>query len=215
MKKHALLAVGTVLVLASLSQAFAENRYVTADSLYVRSNPRGFFVGTLFGNAYGNSGFYRQQTSGYYAYGYAGGNFQGCGWVETQYTAPGGSTPAGCASAGFQGYGVASRQFLLANYARQVNDYIPGRSLPLADGGNSVRIKPGVVAGVYGNYRGGSHQNFYANIDSRWPLAWRWVSQDGRSVAVNVYPGTSYAVWAFVRRDKLPDRLPYSDGVSR
>lgn len=198
-----------------MPQASSENRYVAADSLYVRSNPRGFFVGTLFGNSYGHASFYRQQTSGDYSYGYAGGNFQGCGWVETRWTQPGGSTPAGCDHAGFQGTGVASRQFLLTHYARQVNDYIPGQNLPLVNGGNSVRIKPGISAGIYGNYRGGSHQNFYAEIDSSFPLAWRWVSQDGRSVAVNLWPGTEHAVWAFVLRAKLPDQLPYSDGVGR
>jgi hypothetical protein len=211
MKKFAALAIGLLFVLEPLPHALAENRQVNADSLYVRMNPQGFFVGTLYRNA----GFYRQQTSGDYAYGYAGGNFQGCGWVETAWTVAGGSTTPGCTSPGFNDTGVASRQYLLANYASKVNDYIPGQSLPLANGGSSVRIKSGIVAGVYGNYRGGSHQNFYFNIDENTPLAWRWVSADGRSVAVNLYPGTANALWGFVLREKLPDRLPYSDGVSR
>lgn len=215
MRKLLSLAIGAMLVLVPMAQTLAENRYVAADSLYVRLNPRGFFVGTLYGNAYGNAGFYRQGTSGDYIYGYAGGNFQGCGWVETRWTQPGGSSPAGCAHAGFQGSGSASRQYLLAHYARQVNDYIPGQHLPLANGGSAVRIKPGMRAGLYGNYRGGSHQNFYGYIDASFPLAWRWVSHDGRSVAVNLWPGTDHAVWGFVLRDKLPDRFPYTDGVSR
>ncbi len=208
-----LFVAGLMAVLALYPQASAENRQVNADSLYVRTNPGGFFIGTLYTDA----GFFRQETSGngLWGYGYAGGNFQGCGWVQLSFTRTGGSTPAGCAGGGFQGTGVASRQFLLDYYARQVNDYIPGSSLPLANGGTSVRVKPGVIAGVYGNYRGGSHQNHYGNIDSNYSLSWRWVSDDGRSVAVNVFPGSPNAFWAFIRRDKLPDTLPYSDGVRR
>ncbi|MGH8032724.1 MAG: hypothetical protein ACREO8_10260 [Luteimonas sp.] len=216
MKRFILPAVVLLSTLLPIVHTDAENRLVSADSLYVRVNPRGFFVGTLYGNALGNAGFYRQQTSGDYSYGYAGGNFQGCGWVETQYTTPGGSTPAGCAEPGFNGSGDASRQYLLTYYARQVNDYIPGQSLPLLNGGSPVRIKSGTSAGAYGNYRGGMHQNFYFNIDSSVPLAWRWVSDDGRSVTVNANPGDeANAIWFFVRRDALPDRLPYSDGISR
>ncbi|MEO6064986.1 MAG: hypothetical protein ABIP49_04300 [Lysobacterales bacterium] len=215
MKKLLLVAAGVVSLVGAISLSYAENRLVDANSLYVRTNPRGFFVGTLFGKTYGSSGFFRQQTSGDYSYGYAGGNFQGCGWVETAFTKLGGNTPAGCAAPGFNDSGLASRQFLQANYARHVNDYIPGQNLPRINGGSAVRIKPGVTAGAYGNYRGGAHQNFYANINSEYPLAWRWVSTDGRSVAVNVWPGEPHAVWAFVPRSALPDTLPYSDGIRR
>lgn len=105
MKKFAALAIALLFVFEPLPHALAENRQVNADSLYVRMNPQGFFVGTLYRNA----GFYRQQTSGDYAYGYAGGNFQGCGWVETAWTIAGGSTTPGCTSPGFNGTGVASR----------------------------------------------------------------------------------------------------------
>ncbi|WP_242109285.1 hypothetical protein [Luteimonas aquatica] len=211
MKQLAALALGLLAVLEPSAVALAENRQVNADSLYVRLNPQGFFVGTLYRNA----GFYRQQTSGDYAYGYAGGNFQGCGWVETAWTVAGGNTTPGCTGPGFTGTGAASRQYLLDHYASRVNDYIPGQSLPLKNAGNAVRIKSGVVAGFYGNYRGGSHQNLYFNIDASTPLAWRWVSDDGRSVAVNIFPGEPNALWGFVLREKLPDLLPYSDGVSR
>lgn len=212
MRKLVFPAIAMVAALLSAAAVHAENRHVDADSLYVRANPRGFFVGTLFRNA----GFFRQQTSNDYAYGYAGGNFQGCGWVETTWTDVGGNTPPGCAAAGFSGSGAASRQFLLANYASAVNDYLPGKNLPLLNGGSFVRVKPGETAGLYGNYRGGSHKNFYVNIDSSTPLSWRWISDDGRSVAVNYYPGDeARSGWAFIRRSALPDKLTYSDGVAR
>ncbi|MDQ3440757.1 MAG: hypothetical protein M3478_10455 [Planctomycetota bacterium] len=204
-----------VMIFAPASVSFGESRYVTAQSLYIRMNPRGFFLGTLYINA----GFHRRQTSGDYAYGWGTGNYQGCGWVETAHTAAGGSTPANCSTSGFQDSGTASRQYLLANYARNVNDYVANAAtpLPLKEGGSSVRIKVGSTAGFYGNYRGGTFQNRVANLtlDSNSSIAWRWVSDDGRAVAVNLNPGTSSASWGFIPREDLPDKLPYSDGISR
>jgi hypothetical protein len=215
MRKPLLVFVCLILVVAPTPQALGESRYVTTQSLYVRMNPRGFFLGTIYINA----GFHRRQTSGDYAYGWATGNYQGCGWVETAHTAAGGSTPANCSTSGFQGSGVESRQYLLANYAKNVNDYVANAAtpLPLKEGGTSVRIKVGSVAGFYGNYRGGTFQNRVANLtlDHTSPIAWRWVSNDGRAVAVNLNPGTSSASWGFIPREDLPDKLPYSDGIDR
>lgn len=215
MRKSFLVFVCLILIVAPAPQALGESRYVTAQSLYVRMNPRGFFLGTLYVNA----GFYRRQTVDYYSYGWCTGNYQGCGWVETAYTAAGGSTEAHCTSYGFQGYGEESRQYLLANYAANVNDYVANAAtpLPLKEGGTSVRIKVGSTAGFYGNYRGGTFQNRVSGLtlDSNSKIAWRWVSDDRRAVAVNLNPGTSSAAWGFIPREDLPDKLPYSDGISR
>ena len=194
----------------------AQSYVVDADSLYIRLNPRGFFLGTLY-----NAGFYRRQTSsdGNYFFGYGTGNFQACGWVEAAYLNPGGNTPAACSATGFQGYGAESRQYLLDTWARNVNDYVANAAtpLPLKDGGTVVHIKAGSVAGFYGNYRGGTFQNRYTGIslDSTAKIAWRWISDDGRAVAVNLNYGQPDAMWGFIPRDDLPAKLPYSDGIYR
>lgn len=215
MRKLLSVLVCLIFVFAPTPQAYGESRYVTAQSLYVRLNPRGFFLGTLYVNA----GFYRRQTSGDYAYGWCTGNFQGCGWVETAWTAAGGNTPLNCSTSGFQGSGADSRIYLLEKYAANVNDYVANAAtpLPLKNGGTSVRIKDGSVAGFYGNYRGGTFQNRVSGLtlDSNSKIAWRWISDDRRAVAVNLNPGTSSAAWGFIPREDLPDKLPYSDGIYR
>lgn len=112
-------------------------------------------------------------------------------------------------------HGAASRQLLLTRYASQINDYIPGGSLPLLNGGSPVRVKPGVQTGVFGNYRNARVYNVYGLVDSSVPMAWRWVSKDGLAVAVNTYPGESRSAWMFVPRNALPVKLLYSDGIER
>jgi len=216
MRKVLLLAVCFMFFLTPMMpQASGESRYVTASSLYIRLNPRGFFLGTLYNGA----GFHRRQTSGDYAYGWGTGNYQGCGWVETQWTAAGGSTPANCSTSGFQGFGAESRQYLLDTHAANVNDYVPNAAtpLPLKEGGTVVHINAGATAGFYGNYRGGTFQNRVANLtlDSTSKIAWRWISDDRRAVAVNLNYGTSDSAWGFIPREDLPAQLPYSDGISR
>lgn len=214
MRKAFVLFCAVAFVTITALSAFAESRYVNAQSLLIRMNPRGFFLGTLYTNA----GFYRTQTSDDYSYGWGTGNYQGCGWVETAYTTAGGSTPSNCSSSGYQGFGADSRRYLLANYAKNVNDYVENAAtaLPLKEGGTRTYIKAGSVAGYYGNYRGGTFQNRAGfNLDANSYIAWRWISDDGRAVAVNLNPGTTYASWGFIPREDLPATLPYSDGISR
>lgn len=217
MKKVLCMAFGLVLLFSFTPSASAQSYVVDADSLYIRLNPRGFFLGTLYRNA----GFYRRQTSndGNYFYGWGTGNFGACGWVEGAYLNRGGSTPLHCSTSGFQGYGAASRQQLLATWANNVNDYVANAAtpLPLKEGGSVVHIKVGSTAGFYGNYRGGTFQNRYPGLtlDSNSPIAWRWISSDRRAVAVNLNYGQPNAAWGFIPRDDLPDKLPYSDGILR
>ena len=214
MKKIIVLASWLVSGLLLMSPAWAGNRTVNAASLYVRANSGGFFIGTL----YNGEGFYSQQDIPSWSYGFAGGGYNGCGWVQSGYTKAGGNTPAECPGPGFNGTGNASRQYLTDHYARYSNDYIPGHNpaLPLADQGTSTHVKVGVTTTAYGNYRSGSFGHAYGAIDSSFPMAWRWVSSDGQAVAVDLNPSDpNNSLWVFVPRSALPDYLPFTDGVSR
>jgi hypothetical protein len=213
MKNHPVIpAVFALAALLMVPQAGAEQRHVSAQNVYVRANPHGFFIGTLFNG----ESFNRSDTSGFYAWGFAAGSYQGCGWVETAATVAGGSSSV-CNTAAHSTIvsGADSRKLLLASVASKVNDYIPGRTLPMIDGGSIVRVRAGVITSVFGNYRHGRALNIYGPVDASVPFAWRWVSADGRTVAVNAYPGESRAAWMFIPRNALPAQLPYSDGVWR
>jgi hypothetical protein len=204
------LAVGVALFALSSTGASAQTYLVTANDVYIRSAPNAFAIGTLF---QGNS-FRRQQDGslGYY-WGRCGGNAQMCGWVSSSYLTPGGSVSITCGGSGSTATGIGSRQHLLANWARCVNDYVPGVMYVGGDTPNNVDINPGMTAHLYGNYDGTSFHNQLTTValDSTASLAWRWVSDSGEAVMVKQTNGP----WAFMRRDKLPNTLKYKDNVFR
>lgn len=198
------------IVALSATAAQAQTYLVTANDVYIRAAPNGFAIGTLF---QGNS-FKRQQTGslGYY-WGRCGGNAQTCGWVSSDYLTPGGSVSITCGGSGSTATGLPARQHLLANWAKCVNDYVPGVMYEGGDTPNNVDIVPGLSAHLYGNYDGTTFHNQLTTValDSTASLAWRWVSDSGEAVMVKQTNGP----WAFMRRDKLPATLKYKDGVFR
>lgn len=220
MRKSNLLLAGLALAitLTFVPEVSAQSYVLRSNvsQVSVRMNPGGFIIGTLYSSA----GIYRTQTSsnGYHYYGYCSGNYGGCGWVETTYIQPGGSTQAACFGGGFTGTGTASRIYLLDNYARNVNDYVANAAtpLPLRDDGQFVRIKPGATTGFYGNYRGGQFKNAYSGtLTDAHAVYWRWISDDGQAVLCRFNLAPGYDFWGFIRRSSLPDKLPYSDGINR
>jgi hypothetical protein len=208
MPRRVWLAVGVALM-SFVSSASAQTYVVTANDLYIRSNPQGFAIGTL----YSGDSFKRQQTSGAYYWGRCGGTAQMCGWVSNGSLASGGSVSITCGGSGSTATGIASRQHLLANWAKCVNDYVPGVMYVGGDTPNNVNINAGMSAHLYGNYDGASfhHQITSVALTSTADLAWRWVSDSGEAVMVKQANGP----WAFMRRDKLPSQLRYKDGIDR
>ena len=81
---------GIGLTLALAASASAETLQWKVQSsvsdVYVRSNPGGFMIGTL----YANDSFRWKQTNGSDFWGRAGGTAQMCGWVPSAYLTPGG-----------------------------------------------------------------------------------------------------------------------------
>jgi hypothetical protein len=205
------LAIGFLAVALLAETSSAQSYVVTANDVYVRSAAGGFVIGTL----YSGDHFRRQQSNGSGSYwGFAGGTAMLCGWVPSGYLNPGGSVSTVCSGSGSTATGQAARQYLLANYAKCVNDYVPGKYYTGGDTGTGVRIVAGLTAHLYGNYDGNSfhHQITTVALDSTAVLAWRWVSDNGEAVLVKLQsPGP----WAFMRRDKLPAQLLYSDGNYR
>jgi hypothetical protein len=212
MRKAVWIAVG-FLILAALTSVAAAQTYQwkvlsSVSDVYVRSNPGGFMIGTL----YANDSFRWKQTNGSDFWGRCGGTAQMCGWVPSAYLTPGGTANIVCGGSGSTATGVGSRQYLLANFAKCVNDYVPGVFFIDSSSGNRVHIPAGLTANLYGNYDGTSfHHEVVTGLDSSANLDWRWISDSGEAVVVKLENGP----WAFMRRDKLPTSMPYKDGVSR
>jgi hypothetical protein len=205
-------AAATVLItLALLPAASAQTYVVAATDLYVRSAPGGFMIGTL----YSGDHFRRQQSTGdgLWFWGRAGGTAQKCGWVQSAYLNSGGTVTTVCGGSGSTATGIAARQFLLANWAKCVNDYVPGVIYVGGDSGSRTQINAGQTAHLYGNYDGTSfhHQITTTALDSSATIDWRWISDSGEAIVVKLADGP----WAFMRRDKLPTQLRYKDGVFR
>jgi hypothetical protein len=167
----------------------------------------------MIGTLYANDSFRWKQTNGSDFWGRAGGTAQMCGWVPSAYLTPGGSATVVCGGSGSTATGVGSRQYLLANFAKCVNDYVPGVFFIDNSSGSRVHINSGETAHLYGNYDGTTfhHQITTTALDSSANLDWRWISDSGEAVVVKLENGP----WAFIRRDKLPTQLRYKDDVFR
>jgi hypothetical protein len=125
MRSALCLVVGFILLSVIATSATAQTYQWKVQSsvtdVYIRSNPNGFFVGTL----YGNDSFRWKQTNGAYFWGRCGGTAQKCAWVASEYLTPGGNADVVCSGSGSTANGIASRQYLLATFAKCVNDYVP------------------------------------------------------------------------------------------
>jgi hypothetical protein len=208
--RSCLRAAASVAVCLAVAQHVSAQTYtVTAVDVYVRAAPGGFMIGTL----YNGDHFRKQQSNSGYYWGRAGGTAQICGWVDAGSLTPGGTVNTTCGGSGSTATGQAARDFLLANWARRVNDYIPGVFYVGGDSGSRTHIVSGLSAHLYGNYDGVSfhHQITTTALTSSANLDWRWISDSDEAVVVKLENGP----WAFMRRDKLPTNLPYKDGNSR
>jgi hypothetical protein len=189
---------------------------VRADSLYVRSNPNGFTIGTLFTRSAHVENRHTDRffvidghVHGGYVWGYAAGDVDGCGWVATHRTlSPGGGGSApGCAVPETTATGVGSRQYLLAHHAYTTNDYGPGRvEHALVNHGSGIRtIRATSLFGNYDSRTGRLHDRYTdraLQIGKGQKVSWRYVTKDRKAVMVEFG-----RTWAFVPRDALPPSL--------
>jgi hypothetical protein len=203
------LVLGLVLSVSASAQVYQWKVKSSVTDVYIRSNPNGFMIGTL----YANDSFRWTHTNGGDFWGRCGGTAQKCAWVPATYLTPGGTANIVCSGSGSTATGIGSRQHLLATHAKCVNDYVPGVFFIDSSSGSRVHIVSGLTAHLYGNYDGTSfhHQITSVALDSSAVLDWRWISDSGEAVVVKLQNGP----WAFMRRDKLPTTLRYKDDVFR
>lgn len=227
MVRKLFLALALVMLTATVSYAGPSTPgfyrlYDSTDNLYVRSNPGGFVIGTLFGKNTPSisgktisDGFYLKSTDGgggLYVWGYAHGNADRCGWIDGGYLNPtreSGHTEPTCSQPKFVGSGQESRDHLLRYYAAEVNDCYPGPCT--GDPGKRVGVVgPNQPYRLYGNYSStyGLRSEYVGiSITSATILDWRYVTKDGRAVLVKVQNGP----WGFIARAALPASLPHTN----
>lgn len=186
------------------------------DSVYVRSNPNGFAIGTLFNSKahiehpHTDRFFLKPgvQERGGYVWGFAEGEVDGCGWISAHgIPGPGraGAVP-GCAVKPSTATGSGSRRYLLDHYAYTTNDYGPGKVRRLKgrliNSASSTRaIKPTPLFGNYDQRTGQFHDRYTdpsRQIKIRDVVGWRWVTKDRKAVMVHFAD-----TWGFVPIDAL------------
>lgn len=103
-------AVCAIVAIAANAAAQTYQLKVRSDvpDVYVRSNPGGFMIGTL----YANDSFRWKETNGSDFWGRAGGTAQLCGWVPSAYLTPGGSANVVCSGSGSTATGIGSPRAL-------------------------------------------------------------------------------------------------------
>ncbi len=204
-----LFAVAALVVLAPSAFSQTVTRYVVnpGSSATVRYNPGGFVIGNLYEGAH----TWPTQSYSDSRWGRAGGNCNKCGWVYNSPLSPSGTGSATCSGSGRTDFGLPVRQGMVAEWAKTLNDYRPGTFFEAGvDDGNFVRVTANVH--YYGNYDGNTFrdQRTTVSVPANTAVYWRWVSKNGEAALVR----TGGAQWIFIRRDKLPASLPYSNGNS-
>lgn len=208
MTKH---LVAVVLLLVATPQAHAQTvtRYVvqSGSSATVRYNYGGFVIGNIYEGAH----TWPTQSHESARWGRAGGNCNKCGWVYNSVMNASGTGTATCSGSGRTDFGLPVRQGMVAAYAKTLNDYRPGTFFEAGvDDGNFVRVTANVH--YYGNYDGTTFRDQLTttSVPAGTAVYWRWVSKNGEAALVR----TGGSQWIFIRRDKLPASLPYSNGNS-
>src|SRR5262249_59086008 len=102
----AVVFVFAALASAASAQTFQWKVRSDVTDVYVRSNPGGFMIGTL----YANDSFRWKQTNGGDFWGRCGGTAQMCGSVPSTYLTPGGTANVGCSGSGSTAPANQSRQ---------------------------------------------------------------------------------------------------------
>lgn len=225
-KPVVLLLAGLALTAAAPAPAFAANvrpgwhEIRRVDSVYVRANPGGFTLGTLFTSAAPienrhtdrvfvvNGKAYKHEV-----WGYAAGDVNLCGWVDSAGTltaTTGGSGPP-CAPSGPRPSGYASRVYMTTttNYAYKTNDYMRG-DLPkkkYPTGGTAVTVRKATP--LYGNYdrsTGKFHDRYIggglSNLLGK-QVAWRWETNDRKAVMVD-YDNGLHHTWGYIPLWSVP-----------
>lgn len=221
MKKSLILAASiaaSIASIASMADASAGNLWTMNNTpgnyQLLRSNPQGFFVGTI----YAGQGFYQEtySTSGSnYLGGWAGG--ANCVWTNdnrSRLTLTSTSTYSVCAGLTPPVPGIGSRRYLTDHFAAVSNDYIPGTVfIPGITDGTFVKLKS--ATGFCGNFDNGKPGISGFRDCGGTPLPagttvyWRWISKDGLAAAVRI---GSY--WGFIYAPAIETPLIFADGKS-
>lgn len=209
---------------ASASASIITRRVNPSSSVYVRTAPGAFTLGTLFAN---ESFTYDTAISplSAYRYGHGRGTINKCGWVNLDYLTVSSTLDYGCIRPDIStAAGVDARIYLRKYWAKLVNDFIP--DVPGAynhfflDTGDGTTTDVVTTTNVWANfdfagtYSGPSVDFLYAS-SSR--FKWRYVSQNGVAVLgrrLGSYSGES-TPWGFIPRSYLLPALPYADGITR
>lgn len=157
----------------------------------VRTNPNGFAIGTIAGS---DTFYLLQSGSKGSAYGKANGSADLCGWVEEGHleasSLPGNHPRPACPPA-FNGTGAASRDFLLAHYASEVNDV--GAGSARANFGCPIRLAGDRA--LWGNVSGGSTAGPQLAPSAGAKVSWRYRAKSNPGIAMVDANG----VWGFIR----------------
>ncbi len=198
-------------------------------SVYVRSAPEAFILGTLVGVSDSVSDKFTYNTdnsSGAYRFGHARGNAIKCGWVNINFFQS--TTVVHTSDCTSVHYSTAtqqgSRQFMLGLYARCVCDYVPnqlGGVAPFfidAGDGTFQQTVPLGAGGypVYGNYDYSTYAMKNPYVGTIQPGAgffWRWVSDNSGVILGRINNGASAGngTWGFIPRYVMPPDLRYAD----
>jgi hypothetical protein len=218
-----LLLTGLALTAAAPAPAFAANvrpgwhEIRRVDSVYVRANPGGFTLGTLFTSAAPIENPHTDRVfvvNGkavkHEVWGYAAGDVNLCGWFDSAGTltpTTGGSGPP-CAPSGPKKSGYASRVYMTTNYAYKTNDYMPG-DLPKPKYPNhGTRVKVTKATSLFGNYdrsTGTFHDRYTGSLHNLLgkTVAWRWETKDRKAVMVDVFNGHHHT-WGYIPVGSVP-----------
>ncbi len=184
-------------------------------SVYVRSAPQAFTIGTLVQTEHFT--YNTDDASGDYRWGRARGAANKCGWVNITYFHESGSLTSSCTSSSYStAIGEGSRIFLRSLYACAVNDYVPpGGVFPFFINTDTGTYEVTLFAtNVYGNYDTGTSTLRLPVINSLAAGAqfnWRWIS-DNSLVVLGKVP--SPGGWGFIPRNALRGDLMYADSNS-
>ncbi len=216
-------AVSATCVSSASAGAWFTKKVGPGSSVYIRSAPQTFVIGTLFDND--KFTYNTDNSSGDYRWGHARGYANKCGWANINYLQP--TTivhTSDCTPAQYNdALGKDGRIFLLALYARCMNDYVPnqlGGVQPFFENTSSGTWQQTVPLGAPFPMHGNYNYTTYAvegpvvgHIQPGQGLIWRWVSDNSGVILGKLNDGSTFGegTWGFVPRYVMPPDLRYWD----
>ena len=195
----ALAALFAIPTPAAADGAKAGLHTIKAHTVYVRANPGGYVIGTMFAGRSEHFDVIKTSTT-QYVWGYAGGDVHTCGWVPASALNPvkgAGHAPT-CNPPRFAGTGAAARAYMQKFYSTRING-LPGGGTKITTPASAPQTF------LYANFHPGSGlADPYTNlpIGPNTQVRWRYVTKagpGGQAVLVE-YAKT----WGFIPIASLP-----------